>query len=154
MCELSRCVAGCALGLGLLARPALGAEEAPVIANVYPDYPGLSPDSLRVLLGGQPATAFTCPTCNADLQRLGLNYAWNQKVSGKRLSDLKDPATTWLAMDFVGTHDWMVAHGHCGHRRGVNILYADGTVKWSRPFSTEAWNKSAAQSWLQWSMLP
>jgi prepilin-type processing-associated H-X9-DG protein len=119
-------------------------------AAFYPRLPLTSADSLRVLLGDKETTRFTCPTCSPDLQRFGLNYAWNQKLSGKRLADIKEPANTWLLMDFVGAHDWMVNNGHCGHRRGVNILYADGSVKWSRPFSTEAWNTKAPQSWLTW----
>jgi prepilin-type processing-associated H-X9-DG protein len=81
---------------------------------------------------------------------LGLNYVWNQKLSGRKLSGLKDPANTWLLMDFVGAHDYMVNHAYCGHRRGVNILFADGSVKWSRAFSTEAWNTNAPQAWVRW----
>jgi len=53
-------------------------------------------------------------------------------------------------MDFVGTHDYMVNNAYCGHRRGVNLLYADGSVKWNRPFSTEAWNTNAPQAWVRW----
>jgi prepilin-type processing-associated H-X9-DG protein len=53
-------------------------------------------------------------------------------------------------MDFVGAHDWMANNAYCGHRGGVNILYADVSVKWSPPFSTEAWNKSAPQAWVRW----
>lgn len=119
-------------------------------AAFYPRDPLASPDSLRVLLGTQPAARFTCPTCCPGLQRLGLNYAWNQKAGGRKLADLQDPAHTWLLMDFVGAHDWMVNHAYCGHRRGVNILYADGAVKWSPPFSTEVRNPPASPSWLNW----
>jgi prepilin-type processing-associated H-X9-DG protein len=104
-----------------------------------------------VLLAGKDHGIFTCPTCSPDLQRFGLNYVWNQKLSGRKLSELKDPATTWLLMDFVGTHDYMLNNAYCGHRRGVNILYADASVKWTRPFSTEAWNTNAPQAWVRWS---
>lgn len=119
-------------------------------AAFYPRHPKTDQDSMRVLLEGKNDAIFTCPTCNPDLQRFGLNYVWNQKLSGRKLSELKDPANTWLLMDFVGTHDYMVNNAYCGHRRGVNILYADGSVKWNRPFSTEAWNTNAPQAWVRW----
>ncbi|HYG34024.1 MAG TPA: hypothetical protein VEC99_04530, partial [Clostridia bacterium] len=119
-------------------------------AAFYPRLPLSSPDSLRVILGARNVALFTCPTCGPDLQRFGLNYAWNQKLSGRKLAEIKDPANTWLLMDFTGAHDWMVMNAYCGHRRGVNILYADGTVKWSPPFATEVWNKDASQSWARW----
>jgi len=119
-------------------------------AAFYPAQPLTDTNSLRVLLDGKDSALWTCPTCSADLQSMGLNYAWNEKLSGKRLANLKDPANTWVLMDFVGTHDWMVNNAYCGHRRGVNILYADGSVKWNRPFSTEAWNTNAPQAWVRW----
>jgi hypothetical protein len=49
-------------------------------AAFYPEVPQTSANSLRVLLGGRPES-FLCPTCSADLRRLGLNYAWNEKLS-------------------------------------------------------------------------
>jgi len=54
-----------------------------------------------------------------------------------------------LLMDFVGTHDWMTRNDYCGHRRGVNILYADGTVKWSPPLSTEN-DDNSSRRWIDW----
>jgi prepilin-type processing-associated H-X9-DG protein len=118
-------------------------------AAFYPEKTALDADSLPVLLGRKPGGLFICPTCSQELRGLGLNYVWNQKVGGKRLSEIKDPANTWLLVDFVGAHDWMTSNGYCGHRRGVNILYADGTVKWSPPFSTEVGGKSTHR-WLDW----
>ena len=103
-----------------------------------------------MLLGVKNPALWNCPTCSPDLQHLGLNYAWNEKLSGRRLTDIKDPVNTWLLMDFVGAHDYMVNNAYCGHRRGVNILYADGSVKWNRPFSTEPWNTNAPQPWVRW----
>lgn len=118
-------------------------------AAFYPEQTALDADSLPVLLAQKPGGLFICPTCSHELRGLGLNYVWNQKVGGKRLADFKDPANTWLLMDFVGTHDWMTRNDYCGHRRGVNILYADGTVKWSPPFSTEIGGKSS-DCWIDW----
>jgi hypothetical protein len=34
--------------------------------------------------------------------------------------------------------------------RQTEFLYADGSVKWSRPFSSEAWNANAPQAWARW----
>jgi len=118
-------------------------------ATFFPEKTALDANSLPVLLRRKPGGLFICPTCSVELRGLGLNYVWNQKVGGKRLSEIKDPANTWLLMDFVGAHDWMTSNDYCGHRRGVNILYADGTVKWSPPFSTEIGGKSNHR-WLDW----
>jgi prepilin-type processing-associated H-X9-DG protein len=117
-------------------------------AAFYPRETALDADSLPVLLGQKPGGSFLCPTCSQELRGLGLNYVWNQKVGGRRLAEIKDPANTWLLMDFVGTHDWMTRNEYCGHRRGVNILYADGTVKWSPPFTTEGGDSS--HPWIDW----
>ena len=106
--------------------------------------------SPRVLLGANAPVVFLCPTCSPDLQRFGLNLVWNEKLSCGKLEDSNNPAGVWVLMDFVGAHDWMVSNGCCGHRRGVNILDAAGSVKWSRPFSTEARNTNAPQSWVHW----
>lgn len=119
-------------------------------AAFYPRRPQTDPDSLRVLLGTKYPELFLCPTCSPDLQRLGLNYVWNERLNGQRLADLADPANTWLLMDFVGAHDWMTANHYCGHRGGVNILFADGTVRWSPPYSSECLNQKAPRGWLKW----
>jgi len=74
-------------------------------AAFYPARPLTDTHSLRVLLDVKNAALFKCPTCCPDLQRMGLNYAWNEKVNGRKLSDLKDSANIWLLMDFVGAHD-------------------------------------------------
>jgi prepilin-type processing-associated H-X9-DG protein len=119
-------------------------------ATFYPCHPQSDTNSLRVLLAAKNDGVLTCPTCSPDLQRMGLNYAWNEKLNGRKLSEIEDPENTWLLMDFVGAHDWMVNNAYCGHRRGVNILYADGSVKWSRPFSSEVWNTNAPRAWAGW----
>ncbi|MDP2990730.1 MAG: hypothetical protein Q8O57_09230, partial [Kiritimatiellota bacterium] len=104
-------------------------------AIFYPERPLTDKDSIHVLLGKAAAPFMRCPSAGPDFEMLGWpNYIWNSLLNGKKLADIKNPAETWLMMDFVAVHDWMVAQGHCGHRRGVNILYADGTVKWISPF--------------------
>jgi len=117
-------------------------------AAFFPTRAASSEDSLSVLLGPQAATLLICPTCSPELQCLGLNYAWNEKVGGRKLADLK--ADTWLLIDFVAAHDWMTVNHYSGHRGGVNVLYADGTVKWIPPFSTEQWNKASGGRWGDW----
>ena len=117
-------------------------------AAFFPKSPSRSADSLCVLLGVKAAELLVCPTCSPELQQLGLNYAWNEKVSGRRLSGL--PSDTWLLMDCVGAHYWLVDSHHCGHRGKVNVLYADGTVKQMTPYSTDDWNKSPSGTWKDW----
>ena len=117
-------------------------------AAFFPSFPGRIENSLPVLLGPQAAGLLICPTCSPEFQRLGLNYVWNEKVSGRKLADLK--SDTWLLMDFVGAHDWMVSNHYCGHRGGVNVLYADGAVRWIKPISSEPWNETSSQTWVDW----
>jgi prepilin-type processing-associated H-X9-DG protein len=118
-------------------------------ATFFPHHPLTDPDSLAVLLGKDALPALTCPTSGPDFVRLGLNYVWNQKLNGRRLADVADPEKTWLMMDFVGTHDYMCAIQSCGHRGGVNVLYADGTVKWDKALPTP-WSKDTPMSWQTW----
>jgi len=46
-------------------------------------------------------------------------------------------------MDFVGIYKWMVEVRSCGHQGGVNILYADGSVKRGDAIDMDAWNEWA-----------
>lgn len=112
-------------------------------AVFFPEHPLTDPNSIVVILSKEARQFFLCPTCGSDLHQLGLNYVWNEKLSGKRLNEIKEPSKTWLMMEFVGTHDWMTVNHYCGHRGWVNILYADGSVRWSRPLGLERWNKNA-----------
>jgi len=117
-------------------------------AAFFPKSPLHSADSLCVLLGAKATKLLVCPTCSPELRQLGLNYAWNEKVSGRRLSDLTPD--TWLLMDCVGSHYWMVDNHHCGHRGKVNVLYADGTVGQIIPYSTDDWQPSPSGMWKDW----
>lgn len=105
-------------------------------------------DGLSVLLGPKADKLLICPTCSPDLKRLKINYVWNEKISGRKLSDLKP--NTWLLMDCVAAHYWMVDNHHCGHRGKVNVLYADGTVKQITPFSVDDWQISPSGTWKDW----
>ncbi len=117
-------------------------------AAFFPRFPSKSADSLAVLLGAKAAKLLVCPTCSPELRELGLNYAWNQKVSGRKLSVLTPE--TWLLMDCVGSHYWLVDSHNCGHRGKVNVLYADGSVKQMTPYSTDDWQKSPSGMWKDW----
>ena len=109
-------------------------------ATFFPEHPSLDEDSLLVLVGKAARPLLLCPTVGEDLQRIGLHYVWNQRLSGKKLSEITDPDKTWLVADFVIAHDWMAKNQFSGHRGGVNILYADGSVKRMAPFSETEWD--------------
>ena len=124
----ARCAANLKAVYGLLKRYDAKHGGLPR-ATFFPENPRTDPDSLVVLLGKEAGPHLVCPTCGPDFHRLGLNYVWNEKLSGKRLSNIKDASKTWLMMDFVGTHTYMVRNRFCGHLGKVNVLYADGTVR-------------------------
>jgi prepilin-type processing-associated H-X9-DG protein len=110
-------------------------------ATFFPERPLLDDDSLLVLLGEAARALLRCPTVGEDLQRIGLHYVWNQQLSGKKLSEITAPSNTWVMADFVIAHDWMTKNRFCGHRGGVNILYADGSVKRTAPFDKAEWEE-------------
>jgi len=125
-------------------------------AALFPSRPLHDPDSIAVILGDKARPLLICPTCGTDFRRLGLNYVWNEKLSGRKLSEIQDPGKTWLMMDFVAVHEWMVRNGVCGHRGAVNVLYADGTVKCTWPFAYDerenVWRREgkSVDPWLRW----
>ena len=76
---------------------------------------------------------------------------WNVRLNGKRLGEIKDPGKTWVAMDFVGVHDYMVTNRYCGHLGKVNILYADGTVRLGEPPLYQFRRKTKEKTyWIDW----
>ncbi len=107
-----------------------------------------SSNSLSTILGPKAAELLICPACSPELKNLGINYAWNEKVGGRRLADLKPD--TWLLIDCAAAHDWMVTNHYCGHLGQVNVLYADGTVKSIEPFSTAMWQENESGTWIDW----
>jgi prepilin-type processing-associated H-X9-DG protein len=123
-------------------------------AAFYPRDPLRGRDSLLQLLGPEAKSLLVCPTCGPDLKRFGVNYAWNEKVSGRRLAEINDPSNVWLLMDFVAPHDYMVENRYCGHQGGVNVLYADGSVKWSRTFSSDPSPQKGKFGWVNWAREP
>jgi prepilin-type processing-associated H-X9-DG protein len=125
-------------------------------AAMLPRRPFSDADSIAVILGSRARPYLLCPTCGSDFHRFGVNYLWNAKLSGKRLTDVAEPDKTWLMMDFVAAHEWLCIHGGAGHLGGVNVLYADGTVRCGWPFAlpddADAWrrDRAAMEQWLEW----
>ena len=95
-------------------------ERASAQGGVLPALARAAPTALPRSSVPRRPSCWSVPTCSPELQQLGLNYAWNEKVSGRRLADLKPD--TWLLMDCVGAHDWMVTNHYCGHLGKVNVL--------------------------------
>jgi len=118
-------------------------------AAFFPAKPLSDPASLAVILGKEAQRHLVCPTSGLDFQQLGLNYIWNEKLNGKKLSDAAD---SWLLMDFVATHDWMTANHFCGHRGNVNVLLANGLVQRSLPYAYESRSArdKTVRTWLDW----
>lgn len=102
-------------------------------ATLFPERPRSDPSSLAVLLGPDAANLLLCPSCGSSLRDFGINYLWNESLGGKRLASLANPRETWLMIDAVAAHQWLVANGYAGHCGGVNVLYADGRVALGSP---------------------
>ena len=120
-------------------------------AAFFPERPLADANSLAVLLGHEAHAHLVCPTCSPDFQRMGLNYVWNVKLNGRRLASIKDPSKTWLMMDFVATHTYMVRNRFCGHLGKVNVLYADGTVRHGgAPVYNPRLRRKGETLWIDW----
>ena len=97
-------------------------------AKFYPEDPLNDKKSIVVLLKphGMSKKIFVCPGAPLELQKKGLTYLWNDALSGKSSSQIKNPSTTWMMVDITAAYD-----GVSSHMGGYNILYADGHVEWS-----------------------
>ena len=56
-------------------------------ATWFLEHPYEDKDSIAVLLGEKSFPYLICPTCALDFSRAKINYLWNRKLSGKKLSD-------------------------------------------------------------------
>ena len=97
-------------------------------AAFFPDDPPRAVDSLVTLLSEEARPLLLHPIAGRELRQIALHYVWNERLSGRRLATLSDPARTWLLMDIFGTHDFLVLAGHAGWDGKVPVLFADGHV--------------------------
>ena len=99
-------------------------------AEFYPDKPLKDPRSISAMLKpyGGGKKLFICPTAPPVLKEKGLTYLWNDELSGKLPSRIKNPSNTWMMVDITAAHKDKSVSSHLG---GYNILYADGHVAWS-----------------------
>lgn len=120
---LKWCVGGL---VSLSITAAVRAGEPPEIANIFPDYPGITS---QIITGERFDPALT--------------EVWRwEPPSGERV--VREAAAR------LGEALPALPAQPPERATRVNVLDADGKVQRSRPFSTEAWNKTASQSWLQW----
>jgi prepilin-type processing-associated H-X9-DG protein/prepilin-type N-terminal cleavage/methylation domain-containing protein len=97
-------------------------------AVFYPEKPLNDPRSIAVILKpyGMRGKILICPTAPSPLKERGLTYLWNDKLSGKAASQVKNTTTTWMMTDITALDERVSSH-----QGGYNILYADGHVAWS-----------------------
>jgi prepilin-type processing-associated H-X9-DG protein len=80
----------------------------------------------KVMSSDVAGQMFICPAAPQAVQKRGICYVYNDKLSGKFVDQLRNPAQTWLMMD-VNAVSPDVPPAHNG---GCNVLFADGHVKW------------------------
>ena len=98
-------------------------------AVLYPAEKALSdPKSIAVILKpyGMSGKILICPAAPSALKERGLTYLWNDRLSGKAASQVKNTTTTWMMVDITALDERVSSH-----QGGYNILYADGHVAWS-----------------------
>ncbi len=97
-------------------------------AKFFPAQPLKDPQSIVVILKSYhlPQKVFICPSAPPLLREKGLTYLWNDYLSGKDPSRVKNPSRTWMMVDITAVDPRVSSH-----LGGYNILYADGHVEWS-----------------------
>ena len=97
-------------------------------AKFCPEDPLNDPKSIVTLLKpyGMGRKIFICPTAPQVLKKRGLTYIWNDELSGKDPSQVRNTSGTWMMVDITAMDDRISSH-----QGGYNILYADGHVDWS-----------------------
>lgn len=102
----------------------------------YSKEPKKDPYSLLRVLGPSYAGVLICPTMPEDIKRTGLTYIFNDRLSAKSLATVRDPGHTWLVMGMTAVvrdkQDPRKLAGPQPHSGGVNVLYADGHVEWTK----------------------
>ncbi len=80
----------------------------------------------KVMAGEVPPQMFICPAAPQAIRQRGICYVYNDKLGGKTIDEIPNPAATWLMMD-VNVVSPNVPPAHNG---GCNVLFLDGHVKW------------------------
>lgn len=92
-------------------------------ACFYPEDARSSPKSILKILE-LPEKLLVNPALPESLVKRGLTYVWNEKVGGKALSGISEPAKTWLLADMT-----VISADIPGPNQGkYNVLWADGSV--------------------------
>jgi prepilin-type processing-associated H-X9-DG protein len=111
-------------------------------AAFYGHHPEARCPALGDVLDVEQRETLQCPAASRDLRSLGWSsYLWNRTLNGKRTTEIANPSETWMMMDMIGPHAWLIANRHAGHHGGVNVLFADGSVRWMEGFSWNEWGR-------------
>ncbi len=109
-------------------------------AAFYGRHPRAKRPGIGRVLGERADSYMQCPAGSPELLAAGFpSYIWNKTLNGRSLSEIKDPGRTWMLMDLVGIHEFLFNRHHGGHQGGVNVLFADGTVRWIESFNWDKW---------------
>jgi len=98
--------------------------------------PQKDPKSLLRVLGPEFSGVLLCPTMPEDIKKHKVTYIFNDELSGKSLDSVRDRRKTWVLMGMTATvrdpKDKRRLAGPQPHSGGVNVLYADGHVEWTK----------------------
>lgn len=97
-------------------------------AKFFPEEPLQDSRSIVNILKpyGLKGKIFVCPTSPPAFAEKGLVYLWNDELSGKNPTPVRDHFTTWLMADVTALDERISSHSG-----GYNVLYADGHQAWS-----------------------
>jgi len=104
--------------------------------SFYSKDPKKDPHGLLRVLGPSYAGVLVCPTVPEDIKKKGVSYVFNDEVSGKSLGAVRRASRTWLVMGMTAVvrdkKNPKELAGQQPHSGGVNVLYADGHIEWTR----------------------
>ena len=104
--------------------------------SFYSEEPRKDPRSLLRALGPDFEGVLMCPCMPEDIKKKGVTYVFNDSLGGKSLDSVRNPRRTWLVMGMTAVvrdkEDPKKLVGKQPHSGGVNVLYADGHVEWTK----------------------
>ncbi len=104
--------------------------------SFYSKDPKKDPNSLLRVLGPEYAGVLVCPCIPEDIKKSGLTYVFNDELGGKSLDTVPRRRTTWLVMGMTAVvrdpKDPRKLAGQQPHSGGVNVLYADGHIEFTK----------------------